>query len=180
MLHVKRACFCSQTQVVWTWITVFCAVSPLFSSLLPSSLLVLCESVWVLAFSGLWGGKRKQTKRRLWLLTLKIISPGSQSWLPSSLWQTNTFFLWKSVNVGQEGVLALAWPPSCSLRSHSLLALLWPALPACRVADWFHCDLASFLLKPVQLLSAPPWPIPFALCFFPHLGSVTSSYVHLT
>lgn len=73
------------------------------------------------------------------------------------------------VNVRQEGVLALVWPPSCCLRSHSPLTLLWPALPACRVTDWdrFHHDLAS-PLKLVELLSAPPWPIPFGLCC-PHI-----------
>lgn len=81
--------------------------------------------------------KSSQSVWPMWLLTIKIISPGSQSWLPSSPWHRQIHLLGYSLSKCQLGGNAFSsCPPSCSLRSHSPLTFLSPALPACGVTDW--------------------------------------------
>lgn len=72
----------------------FCLVSWLTISpfhLFKQTLSINCSEI---SFSQGFGvpkgiNKSSQSFWPLWLLTIKIISPGSQSWLPSSLWQTD-------------------------------------------------------------------------------------------
>lgn len=104
-------------------LTVLCAFVHLFclfsrSQSPPFAYLSKCSSINPSKFalsqgSGVPKGINKSCQGfwPLWLLTMKIISPGSQSWLPSSLWQTDKYIFC---------VLMSAWR-ECSLYLTSIL-----------------------------------------------------------
>lgn len=108
-------CFCS-----------YCLVSGLQSPLFTN--LSKCSSINPSKFalsqgSGVPKGINKSCQGfwPLWLLTMKIISPGSQSWLPSSLWQIDKY-IFCALMSAWGGVLALLDPHPVL----SVLTVCWP------------------------------------------------------
>lgn len=114
MLHSKVSFTLGLTilMLFWLIICLFFCLTVFFLNLFKQ--ITLCQFKWSLYFPKSLGvpkelNKSSQSFWPLLLLTTAIMSPGSQSWLPSSLWQSD----WQiccsySVSAGRECLLDMS------------------------------------------------------------------------